>query len=101
VIRLCTAANLPEAHLLRHLLAEAGIRARILNEHAQGGTGELPFTQTWPELWLEDERDLVRADEVRRRFEQARELPPRACPQCGEQNPGSFELCWKCDAPLP
>ena len=100
MIRFRSAANLPEAHLLRHLLAEAGIPARILNEHAQGGTGELPFTQTWPELWLEREADLVRADEIVRRFEHARELPPRACRQCGEQNPGSFELCWKCSAPL-
>lgn len=100
MIRFRTAANLPEAYLLRHLLAEAGIPARILNEHAQGGTGELPFTQTWPELWLEQEADLVRADEIVRRFERARELPPHACRQCGEQNPGSFELCWKCSAPL-
>jgi len=100
VIRFCTAANLPEAHLLVRLLAEAGIAARILNEHAQGGTGELPFTQTWPEIWLERETDLVRADEVRRHFERGAEEAPRCCAQCGEQNPGSFELCWKCGAPL-
>ena len=101
MIRFGTAANLPEAHLLLRLLAEAGIPPRILNEHAQGATRELPFTQTWPEIWLENETDLVRADEIRRRFERAKELPPQRCSQCGEQNPGSFELCWKCSAPLP
>lgn len=100
MIRFCTAANLPEAHLLLRWLAEAGIAARILNEHAQGGTGQLPFTQTWPEIWLERETDLVRADEVRRRFEHAGDAAPRRCAQCGEQNPGSFDLCWKCGASL-
>jgi hypothetical protein len=21
-----------------------------------------------------------------------------ACPQCGEENPGNFEMCWSCQA---
>ena len=23
------------------------------------------------------------------------------CPGCGEENPGNFEVCWNCGAPLP
>ena len=37
--RLCSAANLPEAYLLKQLLEQAGIEARVFNEHAQGGLG--------------------------------------------------------------
>jgi len=28
-------------------------------------------------------------------------LPDWVCPRCREENPGTFELCWKCEAPRP
>ena len=43
--RLYSAANLPEAHLVRGLLAAAGIEARVFNEFAGGALGELPFSE--------------------------------------------------------
>lgn len=27
--------------------------------------------------------------------------PDWFCPQCGEENPGTFELCWQCDSARP
>jgi len=33
MLRLCTAANLPEAHLLLHQLVHAGIEARVLKRY--------------------------------------------------------------------
>ncbi len=98
--RFCTAANLPEAYLLRGLLAQAGIAARVFNEHAQGGVGEIPFTHAWPEIWLEDERDLPGAEKVLAAYERGDNGAPRRCPSCGEQNPGTFDLCWHCGSPL-
>jgi hypothetical protein len=101
--RLYRAANLPEAYLLRELLARAGIETVVFNEHAQGGLGEIPFTQAYPELWLTDERDAARA----RGVIEAYESPGRSgasdsiCPACGEDNPRGFELCWRCGALLP
>ena len=35
-------ANAPEAHMLVHLLGEAGITAHIHGEALQGAVGELP-----------------------------------------------------------
>ena len=99
--RLYSAANLPEAYLLRDMLAEAGIRSRILNEHAQGGTGEIPFTQTYPEIWVEREQDLERARKIIDEFE-ARDATDEfvTCPRCGEENPRNFETCWHCGMPM-
>lgn len=99
--RLCTAANLPEAHLLLHQLAHAGIEARVFNEHAQGGLGELPFTHAYPEIWVMEPAQEARAREVLAEFERApASSAPSKCPGCGESNPAGFEICWQCGKPL-
>ncbi|MCR4302060.1 MAG: DUF2007 domain-containing protein [Sulfuricaulis sp.] len=95
--RLCTAANLPEAHLLLHRLTHAGIEARVLNEHAQGGLGELPFTNTYPEIWIMEPAQEANARAVLADFERApAPSAPRRCTSCGETNPPAFEICWNC-----
>jgi len=95
--RLCTAANLPEAHLLLHRLAHAGIEARVLNEHAQGGLGELPFTHTYPEIWIMEPEQEMHARAVLAEFERApAPSMPTRCTHCGENNPPAFEICWNC-----
>lgn len=99
--RVYAAANLQEAHLVRQLLEQSGIAARVFNENAQGGMGEIPFTHVYPELWVEDERDAARAAEIIQEFEHAPEVQGEtACPRCGEVNPANFELCWRCGRPL-
>jgi hypothetical protein len=101
LIRIYSAANLPEAHLLMGLLADAGIRARVLNEYAQGGMGEIPFPNACPEVWIEREADRERALAVVRTYERRGPDPaPRLCAHCGEENPGSFETCWRCGRSL-
>lgn len=100
MIKVYTAANLQDAHILLGLLNAAGIEARILNACAQGGLGEIPFMHAYPEIWLTESRDFARAREVTERFE--RPPPgtgPRRCPACGEENPPGFEICWNCSAP--
>lgn len=99
--RLCTAANLPEAHLLLHRLTESGIDACVLNEHAQGGLGEIPFTHAYPEIWILEETDEPRARRIVAEFEQIPASPDTAkCTACGEMNPTTFEICWRCGQAL-
>lgn len=99
--RLYDAADLPQAQLLIDRLAAAGIPARLFNENAQGGLGEIPFIAAYPQVWIEDEADWARARAVVERFERPVEpAPARRCPACGEENPGEFELCWSCGAVL-
>ncbi len=101
MVRIYSAANLPEAYLLLGLLAEAGIRARVLNEYAQGGMGEIPFPNACPEIWVEREGDRERALAIVRDYERrSNELQSVDCGACGEENPSSFETCWRCGAPL-
>lgn len=83
------------------LLGHAGIAARLLNENAQGGLGEIPFTHAYPEVWVMNDSDLERGRTVVEKYEH---LPIEAgvifCSACGEENPRNFELCWRCDAGL-
>jgi hypothetical protein len=100
MLRLYTAADLPEASLVVQLLARAGIAAQVLNAHAQGGLGEIPFTHAWPEVWLIEDADRPRAQRVLDAWRRAPPTPPRRCRDCGEDNPGAFETCWRCGTPL-
>lgn len=101
MIRLYTASDLPDAYLMLGLLEQHGIEARVFNENAQGGVGEIPFTHAYPEIWLVDERDFTRGRELVDRY-QAAETPVAEvlCAACGERNPDNFEICWHCGKPL-
>lgn len=99
--KIYSAANLPEAHLISHLLEEAGIDHHIFNENLQGGVGELPFTHTYPDIWIVDEAQGERAMEIIRSYEAPRpEGEPAKCGACGEDNPAGFEVCWSCGGHL-
>jgi len=93
---------LPEAHLLRDLLDHAGIESYVFNENAQSGAGQLPVTETYPEVWIAEERDLVRAKSVVDQYETkvTQATSESQCTKCGELNPAVFELCWNCGAAL-
>lgn len=98
--RLYSAANLPEAHLVRGLLAADGIEARVFNEYAGGALGELPFNETAPSVWIEA-RDLPRARQVIATYENAVAAPGvTRCGACGEESPRDFSICWQCQRPL-
>jgi hypothetical protein len=101
MFKIYSAGNITDAYLLQSLLAEAGIKTQILNEYAQGGVGELSFTHAYPELWLIDIADKKQARDIIQQFEQ-REVPvgTTQCPNCGENNPDSFEVCWRCQTDL-
>jgi len=97
MIKVYTAANLQDAHLLLGLLNLAGIDARILNASAHGALGEIPFAAAYPEIWIDHDRDLKRARQVLDGFEQPEvSALPMRCSSCGEDNPAGFELCWRC-----
>jgi hypothetical protein len=100
VKRVHTAATLAEAHLLVDLLADRGIRARIFNANASSLAGELPIDAAMPQVWVDDPADERRAREVIEAFTLTPPSPTRRCPACGEDNPGSFDLCWNCGAGL-
>jgi len=101
VIKAYTAANLQDAHILIGLLHAEGIEARIFNASAQGGLGEIPFVQAYPEIWLVNPGDQDRARRLFEAFEQPADgAEPVPCISCGEDNPSGFDICWNCQAVL-
>ncbi len=98
--RVYNAANLPDAHIVAGVLAEHGIRVRILNANASGAIGELPVDSAAPQLWIDNAADEARARAVIEAFLRPQSGPARACRGCGEENPPAFETCWNCGAAL-
>jgi hypothetical protein len=98
--KIYSAATLPDAHLVAQLLAHAGIEARVLNENAQGGLGEIPFMHAWPEVWILEEAQADRARELIRTMERTDTTRQTVCAACGESSPANFQLCWNCGAQI-
>lgn len=98
-----TAGTLQEAQLLLDRLLEAGIEARLMNEHLLGGFGQLPYGESLPRIALTNAAQAEDAALVISAFEANMRQTSEAvltCPGCGEENPENFELCWNCRAEL-
>ncbi len=82
-------------------LADRGVRARIFNANASSILGELPVDAALPQVWVESPADAGRARALIEEFlSRPAGGPSRKCPGCGEENPGSFDLCWSCGTGL-
>lgn len=90
--------NLAEVHLIRGTLTREGIPSRIKSSMLAPLAGEVPMDDARTELYVA--ASLVEKALEIIRSAQALEGPDRPCPQCGEMNPISFELCWNCGADL-
>ena len=92
-----TAESLVEIAHLRNVLESAGIRCSVRNDRLAGVVGEIPFVECWPELWISNPADLLRARELI--AELTRAGPGGAawtCGGCGESIEPQFAVCWKC-----
>ncbi|HSQ82149.1 MAG TPA: DUF2007 domain-containing protein [Casimicrobiaceae bacterium] len=83
MIRIYVARQRYDAYLVADRLNQAGIRAHVFNQH------------------IADDRDEARARALLGEMERdASRTTPRYCRSCGEQSPGSFDLCWNCGTAL-
>lgn len=92
-----TAESIVEIAHLRNLLEADGIACVVRNDRLGGVAGEIPFVECWPELWVVETGNYLRA---RALIESALRAPaggaPWHCPRCGESVEGQFEVCWNC-----
>lgn len=95
--RVHSATNLANATLARDALIAEGIDARIRGEGRASAAGEIPLPEAMIEVVVPGD-SYLRAVGVLTRLEEAEEGEPWRCPRCGEEVPGSFEVCWKCGA---
>ena len=95
------AADSQEAERLRETLESEGIEARVVEDLLQGTLGCVrPIAA--PRLWVHA-KDFERARRiVEEQLQRVRGGTPPGnqwtCPQCGEQNEATFDLCWSCQA---
>jgi hypothetical protein len=102
MIELFQAENRIQAQMLIDYLQEHGIETVIFNDHLSGAVGELP-ANIFPTLWLLEEQELSKANQLKERFLNLSpsKIAAWRCPACGEQIDGGFEICWNCATPGP
>ena len=101
--RIHRAQHLVEATHIRNLLDSAGIATFLRNENLVRLSGEVPFDQCWPEVWVADDSDVNAAlrllDDLR--GSATRWGPAWTCMHCDEWLEGQFTACWHCGAQRP
>ena len=87
---------------MRNILDHAGIGSVVKNERLSGALGEIPYLETWPELWVVDNSDAERARLlIADAMNDAPASAPWTCARCGEHNEGHFAICWHCQTAAP
>lgn len=94
--KLTSADSLITINHFKNLLAAEGIPTKIRNEYLGAIMGEMPFVETWPELWVINDLDFDRATELIKTVDEESPSSPWRCKHCGEENEGQFAACWKC-----
>lgn len=96
--KLFTSQNITEVELLRSVLEEGGIASMVRNQYTSIARGEIPFTETWPELWVVNDADLVQAQALLAQDEGPDTDADQdwTCANCGEEIEGQFTSCWNC-----
>ena len=95
--QLLTLPESAELELLKNLLEKAGIRCALRNEQLSQALPATPFNV---ELWVANEDDFPRAQELCQSWLHP---PPGVtgtwvCAQCGQGLGRQFDSCWKCGA---
>lgn len=87
-----------ETVLIRDALLHGGVAATIQNEYS--GRTAVPEFRPPAEVWVTNDHDY---DDARRivvdalaTIDAKADTAPWVCPNCREENPQSFDLCWNC-----
>lgn len=83
---------------MKNILESSNIRCHVQNDMLSALAGEIPSTECWPELWLDEDNKERLAISL---IEQSNNLPGLgkwACTGCEEVLEEEFEICWQCGA---
>jgi hypothetical protein len=95
VRRVFSSHDLLAAHHAKNLLVASGIRAEVRNERLASAMGELPPAECQAEVWVAEDADVARAEQLLREGVTA-QGEPWTCPSCGERLEPQFTQCWRC-----
>lgn len=92
--RVFSSFNQTAVYHARNLLENAGIETLLKNAVLSSAMGELPPAECQAELWVLDEADYGRAEEILCRPVTGKDW---TC-VCGETLGAQFSQCWRCAA---
>ncbi|MDK3022540.1 DUF2007 domain-containing protein [Cupriavidus taiwanensis] len=95
---LLSATSLVHATHCQNVLRAAGIRAELRNTWLAGATGEIPFRESAPQVWLVDDEMEAQAWAVLNAAANPVPGPSWQCRHCGEWHESQFGACWRCGA---
>jgi len=81
---------------VKNLIEAQGISTFIKNEFSQSAAGEISAFDAWPEIWVFDDSDFQRADDLIKSMYSSNSSVDWICNNCAENNDPSFEICWNC-----
>ncbi len=102
-----TARDSMDAHFVKGLLQQEGIRAVVQGEALQETWGGVPIgSEGLPSVWVEDS-DVAQAAPVIQKYQETDRAnaedtqthtprPKWKCPNCGEMVESQFDRCWHC-----
>ena len=96
-VQVYSASNSLEAHSLKGMLESMGIEVVLKGESLSSATGELPSEPIAVTLWVDVMCEQRALNALRDYESQAEKV--WFCLDCGEENGGSFEVCWQCGIP--
>ena len=91
-----THENLTLVATVANHLRQNDIDVIIKNQYAAGGAGQLAPVETWPEIWVVDDRDCLRANQLVEELNKDSNKPQWQCQNCNEMNDATFDYCWRC-----
>lgn len=90
---------LANAWNIRNVLEQHGIESVVKNENLFSVSGEVPFLECLPEVWVKP-LYFVRATQIIAEIESSSEDsgPDWVCTDCGESNLSNYSICWSCES---
>ena len=97
--RIYTADSIAMAWHIRNVLQQHDIYAEVKNDRLASIAGETPITESMPEVWVKP-LYVRRAEQIIKESIQSDEPGGEdwVCSSCGEDNLGSFGVCWNCQS---
>ena len=101
--RVYTTDSVPMAWHVRNVLQQHDIDTTLKNDKLYSVSGEIPFTECMPEVWVNNSLNYARAEQIIRELENTLETDGEdwTCGSCSEINTATFDICWKCQAEAP
>lgn len=85
---------------IEQVLSNAGIPCVQRNYFLNGAMGELPFVETWPAIWVDEQYEQIALELIRTTLD-SHDHGSWHCTECGETLEAQFQSCWQCGQSAP